>query len=329
MNNMLVLSLALAMSSAVQAAEVATLTVADGHATPVAEVPGLTPVATKAPLPRQPGPSQSTTPQSAPTQSASAAASPSSTASPAATGSPSTERLESLGPGDMVRITVFRNPDLTTEARISDRGTVLFPMIGEVPATGVTPAQLGARIADRLRNGKFVLNPEVNVSIAQVNSRQVSVLGNVNKPGRYPLDSLNAKLTDLLAAAGGVAGVGSDMVTIVSASSNKTDVDLAAMFRNGDLTKNIVLQPGDTIYVHRAPMVYVYGEVQKGGAYRVEPNMTVMQAIALASGITPRGTERGIKISRRAENGSVRKIDARPTDPVQADDVIYVKESLF
>jgi polysaccharide export outer membrane protein len=251
-------------------------------------------------------------------------------ASSAANAQPaSLERMETLGMGDMVRITVFRNPDLTTEARVSERGTIAFPMIGEVQVGGLTPSQAGARIADQLRSGRYVVNPEVNVSIAQVNSRQVSVLGNVNKPGRYPLDAINVRLTDVLATAGGVAGTGSDMVTIVSTGNRKTDVDLAAMFRNGDLSKNVELQPGDTVYVHRAPMVYVYGEVQKGGAYRVEPHMTVMQAIALASGITPRGTDRGVKLSRRDANGNVRKIDVALTDPVQADDVIYVKESLF
>jgi len=250
-------------------------------------------------------------------------------AQPPATEAAATERVETLGMGDMVRITVFRNPDLTTEARVSERGTIPFPMIGEVPVTGLSPAQVGARIADKLRAGRFVVNPEVTVAIAQVNSRQVSVLGNVNKPGRYPLDSVNVRLTDVLATAGGVGATGADTVTIVSSGNRKTDVDLAAMFRNGDLTQNVELQPGDTIYVHRAPMVYVYGEVQKGGAYRVEPHMTVMQAIALASGITPRGTERGVKLSRRDANGKVRKIDVALTDPVQADDVIYVRESLF
>ena len=238
-------------------------------------------------------------------------------------------RLETLGQGDMVRITVFRNPDLTTEARISERGTILFPMIGEVPIAGLTPSQAGSRIADKLRSGRFVVNPEVNVSLAQVNSRQVSVLGAVNKPGRYPLDAQNVHLSDLLATAGGVAPVGSDRVTIVSASGAKSDVDLEAMFTNGDLSRNVELAPGDTIYVHKAPMVYVYGEVQKGGAYRLEPGMTVMQAIALGGGITPRGTDRGIKISRRDPAGHVKRIDGDLTDRVQPDDVIYVRESLF
>jgi polysaccharide export outer membrane protein len=239
--------------------------------------------------------------------------------------------LESLGMGDMVRITVFRNPDLTTEARISERGTVLFPMIGEVQVAGLTPSQAGKRIADKLTQGRYVVNPEVTVSMMQVNSRQVSVLGNVNKPGRYPLDAQTAHLTDFIAVAGGLSPTGSEEVTVVSSKDGKTtkrDVDLAQIFDGGDVSQNIELGPGDTVYVHKAPMVYVYGEVQKGGAYRVEPNMTVMQAIAMGGGVTPRGTLRGLKISRR-EGGSVREINARLTDTVKPDDVVYVSESLF
>jgi polysaccharide export outer membrane protein len=245
---------------------------------------------------------------------------------------PADTRLESIGMGDMVRITVFRNPELTTEARVSERGTVLFPMIGEVNIVGLTPSQAGSTIADKLRSGRYVVNPEVTVAMTQVNSRQVSVLGNVVKPGRYPMDSLNVRLTDFLASAGGVAPTGSDKVTVFSnkdGRQEKIEVDLVEMFRNGDLSKNIALEPGDTIFVHRAPMVYVYGEVQKGGAYRIEPNMTVMQAIAMGGGVTPRGTERGIKINRRDARGSVNRIDAGLTDAVQPDDVIYVRESLF
>jgi polysaccharide export outer membrane protein len=239
--------------------------------------------------------------------------------------------LEQLGMGDLVRVTVFRNPEPTTEAKVTERGTILFPMIGEVVVAGLSPSQAGQRIADKLKQGRYVVNPEVTVALAQVNSRQVSVLGNVNKPGRYPLDSMSVKLTDFLAVAGGVATPGSDLVTIVSTKDGKTtkrDVDLAAMFRSGDLSGNVELAPGDTLYVHKAPMVYVYGEVQKGGAYRVEPHMTVMQAIALGGGVTPRGTQRGIKITRR-DGERVREMDARLTDAVQPDDVIFVRESIF
>jgi len=120
-------------------------------------------------------------------------------------------------------------------------------------------------------------------------------------------------------------------VAIVSTHDGKTvkqDVDLNAIFRDGDLTKNVRLQPGDTVYVEKAPMIYIYGEVQKGGAYRLEPNMTVMQALALGGGLTTRGTQRGIKIARHTAEG-VREIDAHLSDPVKEDDVIYVRESLF
>jgi len=117
---------------------------------------------------------------------------------------PADYRLEALGMGDMIRVSVFRNPDLTTEARVSERGTVMFPLIGEISVNGLTPTQVSKQIADKLRAGGFVVDPEVTVSIAQVNSRQVAVLGNVQKPGRYPLDATTAKVTDLIALAGGI-----------------------------------------------------------------------------------------------------------------------------
>jgi polysaccharide export outer membrane protein len=240
--------------------------------------------------------------------------------------------LESIGVGDMVRVTVFRNPELTTETRVTDQGTISFPLLGDVPVAGLTPSQLSKRIAEKLSSGKYVVNPEVQVTMMQVNSRQVSVLGNVNKPGRYPIDNVNARLTDFIAAAGGIAAPGSDLVTVVSVhdgKATKKDIDLSQMFVSGNIEANMGLQPGDTIYVHRAPMVYVYGEVQKAGAYRLEPHMTVMQAIAMGGGLTPRGTQRGLKIHRRSADGHVQQINARLTDEVKVDDVVYVDESLF
>ena len=258
------------------------------------------------------------------------AAAPSS--APPVAASPADTALEAVGPGDMVKVTVFRNPDLTTDARVTDQGTIFFPLIGEVQVAGLTPQQASKRIADQLSRGKFVVNPEVQVSIAAVHSRQVSVLGNVAKPGRYPIDSVNRRVTDFIAAAGGMAAAGSDVVTVVQTrdgKSIKTDVDLAQMFRSGNLAANLELAPGDTIYVHRAPMVYVYGEVNKAGAYRLEPNMTVMQAIALGGGINTRGTERGVQIHRKDRNGGTSKLAAKLTDEVRVDDVVYVKESLF
>jgi len=239
---------------------------------------------------------------------------------------------ETLGEGDSIRITVFQNPDLTTETRISERGTITFPLIGEIALGGLTPAGAEARIARQLIEGKFVLKPQVNLNVIRVRSRQVSVLGQVAHPGRYPLDDTSSSLTDLLALAGGIGPTGDDNVIVMVTRNGKTaklEINVPTMYRTGDLSQNIQLQGGDAIFVQRAPVFYIYGEVQRAGAYRLEPAMTVMQALSVGGGVTPRGTDSGLKIRRKAGDGNFRTIGAQLTDRVEPDDVIYVRESLF
>jgi len=239
---------------------------------------------------------------------------------------------EILGAGDSIRVTVFQNPDLTTETRISEEGTITFPLIGEVRLAGLTPARAEARIAEHLIKGKFLVRPQVSVNLVQVRSRQVSVLGQVARPGRYPLDDTSSRLTDILPVAGGISPAGDDKVTVTMNRDGKTvklDVDVPAMYRTGDLSKNIRLENGDVIFVQRAPVFYIYGEVQRAGSYRLEQGMTVMQALSVGGGVTARGTDRGLKIRRRGSDGALHAMDARLTDLVQADDVIYVRESWF
>jgi polysaccharide export outer membrane protein len=242
------------------------------------------------------------------------------------------EPRETLGAGDSIRVTVFQNPDLTTETRISERGTIMFPLIGEVALAGQTPTGGAVQIAAQLKQGNYIRNPQVSLSVTQVRSRQVSVLGQVGRPGRYALDDVNSKLTDILALAGGISPAGDDVVTVTVARGSqlrKLEIDVPKMYRSGDLSQNIEVESGDTIFVQRAPVFYIYGEVQRAGAYRLEPDMVVMQALSLGGGLTTRGTDRGIKINRRTPDGSVRKVDAKLTDRVRPDDVIYVGESLF
>lgn len=239
---------------------------------------------------------------------------------------------ETLGAGDSVRITVFQNPDLTTETRLSEAGTISFPLIGEVSLAGLTPEGAAARIAAQLRDGKFVLKPQVSVEVTKLRSRQVSVLGEVARPGRYPLDGARVRLTDVLALAGGITQQGADTVTVVAArgdATNRIEVDVPAMYRAGDFSRDIELHSGDSIYVPRAPVFYIYGEVRRAGVYRLEPGMTVAQALSVGGGLTERGTERGLEIRRRTPDGKAREIEARLTASVEPDDVIYVKESLF
>jgi polysaccharide biosynthesis/export protein len=225
-----------------------------------------------------------------------------------------------LGVGDAVRVTVFQQPDLTLEARISEAGTITMPLVGQVKVAGLTTAAAGAQIAEALKRGKYLNNPQVNVALTTLRSRQVSVLGMVARPGRYPLDETSSNLADVIAAAGGVLPTGSETVT-VTRGGKEHKVDL--------LGKGFALQGGEIIHVERAPVFYIYGEVTRAGAYRVEPNMSVMQAIAAGGGITPRGSDRRLKLRRAADNGKWHETDVGLQERVRPDDVIYVREALF
>jgi polysaccharide export outer membrane protein len=239
---------------------------------------------------------------------------------------------EVLGPGDTVRITVYRYPDLTTEARLTEEGNVNVPLIGETKLSGMTPDQAAKQIADRMKKGDYILDPQIGVAVLQARSRQVSVLGFVTRPGRYVLDGTSARLSDVIALAGGLQPTASDFVTVQRGGGGKAEtltVDLAGVMQRGDLSKNIEVRSGDSIFVPKAPVFYIYGEVERGGAYKLEPDLTVTQAIALAGGITPRGSEGRVQVRRRGEDGKWKERSVRLLDPVSADDVIFVRESLF
>jgi polysaccharide export outer membrane protein len=242
------------------------------------------------------------------------------------------ETEEPLVPGDNIRVTVLENPDLTTDARISARGTIRFPLIGNIKLSGLTPTGAAERITAQLKDGNFIRRPEVTLSVIQGRSRQVSVLGQVARPGRYAIDDTGATLTDILALAGGIGPTGDDTVTLIKTRNGQTeklDINVQKMYQSGDLSANVEVDNGDTVFVKRAPVFYIYGEVQHAGAYRLEPETSVMRAISVGGGITVRGTERGLKINRRTPDGALARVDAQLGDLVKPDDIIYVSESLF
>lgn len=238
-----------------------------------------------------------------------------------------------LGAGDVVRITVYQNPDLTVDnGRISESGQINFPLIGSVALGGLTVSAGEQKIAKALRDGGFVLRPQVTIQIGTIRSSVVSVLGMVTKPGRYPIELAGTKVSEMVAQAGGVVVGGGDIVTLAGTRNGKPiklDIDLPAILQAGKNELDLPVENGDILFVDRAPSAYIYGEVQKPGQFRVERGMSLMQALAQAGGLTPRGTERGIKLHRRDASGNVAIIEPRMNEPVQRDDVIYVKESLF
>ncbi|SCX48817.1 polysaccharide export protein EpsE [Nitrosospira sp. Nsp1] len=236
-----------------------------------------------------------------------------------------------LGPGDIVRVQVFQNPELATETRVSENGSITFPLVGAVEVGGLAIAAAERKIAAALTNGGFVRQPQVNIIILQMRGNQVSVLGQVNRPGRFPLETLS-RVSDMLAAAGGVAPTGDDFAIVTGLREGKPFrkvIDIPALYLAEKTNEDILLSGGDTIYIHRAPVFYIYGEAQRPGAYRIERGMTVMQALAQGGGPTSRGSEWWLRLHRTNAEGIVERLSPEMTDSVQPNDIIYVRESIF
>lgn len=237
-----------------------------------------------------------------------------------------------LGSGDVLRISVYQNPDLTLETRVSEAGVLSFPLLGTIKIGGLSVTQAEKLISDGLKSGNFVKQPQVTIVVLQVKGNQASVLGQVNRPGRFPIEVADMRLTDLLANAGGVASSGAEIV-ILSGTRNgqafRTEIDLPALFAPGGRSQDILVQNGDVLWVDRAPMVYIYGEVQRPGAMRLERGMTLMQSLATGGGLTQRGTEKGIRVHRKGADGKVQILQAAMDESLKDGDVVYVRESLF
>ncbi|NMG76656.1 polysaccharide export protein EpsE [Aromatoleum diolicum] len=236
-----------------------------------------------------------------------------------------------LGPGDIIRITVFQNPDLTTETRVAETGAITFPLIGTVTVGALSVPAAERAIASLLRDGGFVLHPQVSILPVQMRGNQISVIGLVGRPGRYPLETTNLRLSDMLAMAGGIAPNGADTVVLIGTRGGKAvreEIDIPSMFLKGG-ENDLPLAGGDILYVHRAPTFYIYGEVQRPGTFRLERNMSVMQGLATGGGVNQRGTTRGLQVHRRDAEGRPEIIEATLDHLLKPDDVIFVKESLF
>ena len=248
----------------------------------------------------------------------------------ASAGTPVQEYL--LAPGDSVKIQVFQSPDLTLDTRVSESGTITYPLIGAVHIGGMSVSKAEALIARLLDDGGFVIKPQVSLLVTQIRGNDVSALGQFNRPGRFALETTQTRLSDVMAEAGGIAPGGADTVILVGVREGrpfKREIDITAMYTSKERGEDPLMQAGDVIFVQRAPQIYIYGEVQRPGMFRLERDMTVMQALAEGGGLTLRGTQRGVRVHRRGADGRVQVIEPKLEDRLQPDDVVYVRESIF
>ena len=243
-----------------------------------------------------------------------------------------------LAPGDVLKISVYGSPDLTTVTRIMPNGTITFPLIGQVKVGGTTPAQAESSIADRLSRGGFVRNAAVSIFVQErspIAVSSVTLLGQVVRSGTYSLDKESPEavstLVTLLAKAGGTTETAADYCYLIrneNGQAKKTRVDLIDLLRNGNVKANIPLANGDIVLVPEMDVFYIYGEVQKPGRYKLERDMTVMQGLSVASGMTPRGNTKGLVLNRLAGT-TMTSLGTNLEDRLQPNDVVYVKTAVF
>lgn len=242
-------------------------------------------------------------------------------------------------PGDLVQIRVYGQPDLTTVSRVAQDGSISFPFIGRVRVGGVPTEQAEANIARGLENQGIVLNPQVNLLIQEQSleaGEHVTIVGAVEQPGRYSLGEGTSQdagtLVELLAMAGGATDSAANRVTLfrsVAGDEQRIEVDIQGLVDGSTLAQgSLQLLDGDVVVVPQTDVFYIHGQVEKPGRYPLQSGMMVMQAISVSGGITERGSERNISITRR-EGNDIQAREVRLDETLLPGDVIYVKESLF
>jgi len=243
-----------------------------------------------------------------------------------------------LGPQDQLKITVFDEPDLTNIYRVDSDGFITFPMINKVAAGGITPVELQERIRTMLASG-YIRNPQVRVEVEGYKSQSVIVSGEVRAPGKIPMTG-SMTLVEALAAAGSPTSSASNDVTVSRQKRNASgavldtnDVDIIHVnvkdLQLGRAGRDLILQDGDLIHIPKAQLIYITGQVRTPGALVWESGMTLQQAIALAGGLTDRGSDRRIKADRIMADGKVKEVTLRLEDRVEANDTIKVPNKIF
>lgn len=247
-----------------------------------------------------------------------------------------------IGPGDLLRITVLRETELDQKVRVLDSGEISLELAGNVPVQGLTPAEAAARIAARYRDGNFLVHPEVSVLVEEYATQAVTVLGQVGHPGTVHIEAPRP-LVDILSLAGGFTALADRHVVVERRARAGQAVErIRAWLPNraeDALNADVLVRPGDTVIVPKAGIIYVLGDVAHPGGYVMQNDaqLTVLQAIALASGTSKTASERRIRLVRNVDGRSV-SVDLplhdmergrEPDVALQPNDIVYVPFSLM
>lgn len=240
-----------------------------------------------------------------------------------------------IGPGDLLHVSVLREPELEVHVRVRDSGEVNLPLIGDVRVAGLDPDTAADKIASLYLRENYLKHPNVDIFVEQYATQSVSILGQVEKPGTY-LITAPRTLLDLLAMAGGLTTVADRHIMIERAPGVKQREERVFLSNHAHdaLMANVMIDPGDRILVPKASIVYVLGDVGRPGGYVMEneSRMTVLQAVAMAAGVNRTADEKKARIIHNlngafdAEELPLREIEKgeAPDELLRADDVIYI-----
>ncbi len=246
-----------------------------------------------------------------------------------------------LAPGALVQMDIFGIPEMSAQLRVDARGNLVVPLIGVIPVEGSTVAQTQDTIAKEFADREILKDPQVILNVLQFSARNISVLGEVQSPGRIQLLGPEP-LGDVLALAGGeTIAAGNDIEIQHRASNGKTDSRHVEYAQGEDPAslQSTLIAPGDTVLVHRAGIIYVLGAVNRPGGYLMVNGgmLNVVQAISLAGGQTLQSSTCCAVVVRRQGNsfvqikvslGKMEKGDAPPLS-LQLDDALYVPASAW
>jgi len=237
-----------------------------------------------------------------------------------------------IGSGDVLKISVYDHQDLSTTARVNADGQIFFPLIGQVTVDNLTISAATAELAKQLADG-YIINPQVSLFVEEFRSSKAVIMGQVSRPGLYEMSG-RTTLLELLSKAGGATVDAGDRVTIKRKRSGKEQlitVDLRALLELGDLSQDIQILDGDSVFIAKAGMFYVTGEVNKPDTYKYEEGYTVIKAIAIAGagGFSDLASKGRVKIIRVVDGKEVEIAKAPMNEPVFQGDVVVVPESIF
>jgi polysaccharide biosynthesis/export protein len=257
---------------------------------------------------------------------------------PAAAGDP---RLYIVGPNDVLAVTVYNQPQLSGKFAVEADGTLAYPLLGRVAAGGLSIRDVENKMREGLASG-FFKNPQVSVTVDQYRSQQIFVMGEVRQPGSLQFTGSMTLIEALVRAGSTTDKAGMEAMIVRSSSGsgaaasaqnpNASSGDIIRVnlqsLQSGALFQNVALRAGDTVFVPRAETVFVSGQVRMPGEYAIRSGMTVRQAVALAGGVTDRGSTRRIQIIRLVDGKEV-TISGDLQKPVQAGDTIVAQERFF